>query len=152
MNIAQRLLTPVVVAVLACGSPVSPSVPAGSSMSDSRAPVEVTLFEQFPDVNPCTGQIVTYTFTGTARIQKFQEHSVLVAQGTVETSDGFSGTFNRQFVFAAGVTQLRFHDMEVSSATGQRIIFGVGLVHETLVSGQTVVSFDQFSGVRCVGK
>jgi hypothetical protein len=50
------------------------------------------------------------------------------------------------------VTHLRFHDMEVSDQTGQRIIFGVGLVHETLANGEVVVSFDHFSGLRCVGR
>lgn len=116
------------------------------------APIVVPLFEEFDDLNPCTGEVVTYTFTGTARIKEFDDHFILVAKGTVVTSDGFSGSFNRQFVFQGDrVAHLRFHDMEVSDDTGQRIMFGVGLLHETSVAGETVVSFLHFSGLRCVG-
>ena len=115
-------------------------------------PIVVPLLEAFNDLNPCTGVVVTYTFTGTARIQAFDNHLILVGKGTVVTSDGFSGQFNRQFVFNGDrVVHLRFHDMEVSDETGQRIMFGVGLIHETSVEGQPVVSFEHFSGLRCVG-
>ena len=116
------------------------------------APTAVPFSEQFDDINPCTGETITLTFTGTAFIQEFDDHSILVAAGTVVTSDGFSGTFNRQFVFLGDrVAHLRFHDMEVSDETGQRVVFGVGLVHETSVDGQPVVSFTHTSGLRCVG-
>jgi hypothetical protein len=42
--------------------------------------------------------------------------------------------------------------MEISNATGQRIIFAVGIIHETSVDGESVVSFDHISGPRCVGR
>ena len=132
-------------------SPQQPSAPLYANTG--HAPIEVPLLEQFDDLNPCTGQVVTFTFTGVARIQQFDDHFVLVARGSVATSDGFSGSFNRQFVFQGDrVTHLRFHDMEVRHATGQRIRFGVGMFHETSVQGQPVVSFTHFSGARCVGK
>lgn len=115
-------------------------------------PIEVPLFEELDDINPCTGETITLTFAGTAFIREFDDHFLLVARGTVVTSDGFSGSFNRQLVFHGDrVATLRFHDMEITDETGQRIIFGVGLVHETTVDGETVVSFVHFSGLRCVG-
>jgi hypothetical protein len=125
----------------------------GGSMHVAAAkPIEVPLFEELDDINPCTGETITLTFAGTAFIREFDDHFLLVARGTVVTSDGFSGSFNRQLVFHGDrVATLRFHDMEITDETGQRIIFGVGLVHETTVDGETVVSFVHFSGLRCVG-
>jgi hypothetical protein len=147
--------TSLLCATLGCDSaPLSPPQSLAPTYATSgQGPTEVPLFEQFDDLNPCTGAVVTYTFTGTARIQDFDAHFILVARGSVATSDGFSGSFNRQFVFQGDhVVTLRFHDMEVRDETGQRILFGVGLVHETSVNGQPVVSFTHFSGLRCVGK
>ena len=125
----------------------------GGSMHVAAAePIVVPLVDEFVDVNPCTGETITLTFGGTALIWEFDGHFLLVASGTVVTSDAFSGSFNRQFVFYGDrVSTLRFHDMEVSDETGQRVIFGVGLVHETTVDGETVVSFGHTSGLRCVG-
>ena len=141
-------------AILACQSAPLTSTESTSApyANGGLAPVQVPLFEEFQDLNPCTGQVVTYTLTGTARIQESGDRFILVARGSAVTSDGFVGSFNRQFVIIGDrVTHLRFHDMEVSSE-GQRIVFGVGLVHQTSVNGQPVVSFEHFSGVRCVGR
>jgi hypothetical protein len=151
------LLLAALVLMTGCDDPIQPEQRAPAALpvptAASGAPSEVPFFEEFQDINPCTGQVVTYTFTGSARIRESADHFILVAKGSVVTSDGFSGSFNRQFVFIGDrVTHLRFHDMEVNSATGQRIIFGVGLFHETSPQGQPVVSFEHFSGLRCVGK
>jgi hypothetical protein len=139
---------------LACEA--APLDEAGSSpnpaVNASQAPASEPLFEQFQDVNPCTGQVVTYTFTGTARVRDTGAQFLLVASGTVGTSDGYTGSFNRQFVITEQVAHFRFHDSEVSDATGQRILFGVGLAHEATVDGNTVTSFEHFSGLRCVGR
>lgn len=157
-NIARTLsivVTGIGTALMGCDSvPTGPLQSPETAYADaSRAPVQVPLFEEFQDLNPCTGQVVTYTFTGTARIQESGDHFILVARGSVVTSDGFTGRFNRQFVIIGDrVTHLRFHDMEVNSETGQRIVFGVGLSHETSVQDQPVVSFEHFSGLRCVGR
>ena len=117
------------------------------------APIFVPILDVFDDINPCTDAVITLTFAGTARIQEFDDYFIFVGKGTVETSDGYSGRFNRQFVFQGDqVAVLRFHDMEVSDETGQRVIFGVGLLVEVSVHGQLVVSFGPHtSGLRCVG-
>jgi hypothetical protein len=152
---SSSLLLAALVLTAGCDNPAQPeqAIAAPPGPIAASRPVEVPFFEEFQDINPCTGQLVTYTFTGTARIQESDDRSILVARGSVVTSDGFTGSFNRQFVFIGGrVTHLRFHDMEVSSETGQRIIFGVGLFHETSLQGQPVVSFEHFSGLQCVGR
>ena len=116
----------------------------------SAAPEEVPFFEQF-DGDNC-GEFVTFTFTGTARIQQQGDRYLLVARGTVTTSNGFSGTFNRQYVFKGDrVAILRFHDMEVSSDTGQRVVFSMGMYLYSLADGTHVVDFEKYGGGVCLG-
>src|SRR2546422_3591316 len=96
-------------------------------IASAQSPTQVPLFEQFQDLNPCMGAVVTYTFSGTARIIKFDDHFILVAKGSVVTSDGFSGSFNRKFVFQGDQeTVFRFHALEISAETAQFIWFAVG--------------------------
>jgi hypothetical protein len=122
-------------------------------MAAAQAPVEVPFFESLQDVNPCTGDIVTYTFTGTARILESTDQFILVAKGSAATSDGFYGDFNRQYIIQGDhVAHFRFHDTEVSNQSGQRIMFALGMFHETLAGGESVVTVERFSGLRCVGK
>lgn len=123
------------------------------SYAVASPPTSEPLFEQFDDVNPCTDEIVTLTFTGTAFVRSSGDHFTLRASGTVTTSDGFEGTFNRNFVVIGDrVETLRFHDMEISNASGQRIVFAVGLLHVTRVDGVPVVDLLQITSPRCVGR
>ena len=139
-------------ALLACSDDSTAPHIAPQTVVTSHAPVEVPLNVQFNDINFCTGQIVTYTMTGTARVQQQGDRYLLVARGTVVTSDGFAGTFNRTFIIKGDqVTHLRFHDMETSSATGQRQVFSVGMYHLTAVNGEPIVEFEQFGGGGCPG-
>jgi hypothetical protein len=46
---------------------------------------------------------------------------------------------------------VRFHDMQASSATGQRILFPLGLFHVTMVDGQVRSSVLRVPGLRCIG-
>ena len=118
----------------------------------AAAPVSQPLFEQIFDVNPCTDEIITLTFTGTAIIRSSGDHFTLRASGTVTTSDGYEGTFNRNFVLIGErVEVFRFHDMEVSNSSGQRVVLAVGLAHVTRINGEPVVDLVKFSGPRCVG-
>ena len=134
-------------------SPLSPpATSALESPSTAQGAITVPLLEVIVDFNPCTSEPITLTFTGMARIREFDDHFLLVARGSVVTSDGYSGTFNRQLVFHGDrVVHLRFHDMEVNNETGQRIVFAVGFFHQTSVSGEPVVTFEHFTGARCVG-
>jgi hypothetical protein len=115
-------------------------------------PIEQDVFLEFPDVNPCSGEEHILTFTGVARIVENQGNTIIVSRGTVETNDGFSGTFHWTEVFNRDqVVHQRFHDMEVNDAAGQGIVFSVGIFHETTVDGDPVVSMFRGSGARCVG-
>ena len=125
---------------------------AASLVAFAAPPVSQPLFEQFDDVNPCTDEIITLTFVGTAVVRSSGDHFTLRASGTVTTSDGFEGSFNRNFVVIGDrVETLRFHDMEMSNISGQRVIAAVGLVHVTRVDGVPVVDLIRFPNLRCVG-
>ncbi len=122
-------------------------------VSFAAPPTSQPLFEQITDVNPCTDEIITLTLTGTAVVRSSGDHFTLRASGTVITSDGYEGTFNRNFVVIGDrVETLRFHDMEVSNTTGERIVFAVGLVHVTRIDGVPVVDLVKLNGPRCVGR
>ncbi len=115
------------------------------------APVVVPHDVFFFDLNPCTGEWVRYDLTGTERIQAFDDHFISQAKGTIVT-EGFSGRYHWQLVIHGDrVFHASFHDWEVSDETGQRIMFAIGVIHETSVDGQPVVSFVHLSGLRCVG-
>lgn len=122
-------------------------------VSLAAPPASQPLFEQFDDVNPCTDEVITFTLVGTAVVRSSGDHFTLRASGAVTTSDGYEGSFNRNFVVIGDrVETFRFHDMELSSASGERMIFGVGLAHVTRVNGVPVVDMVRFSGARCVGR
>jgi hypothetical protein len=130
------------------------SLAAPVTAAAARAPVGEPLLIEIDDVNACNGLPITLTYAGTALVQEFGDHSLLHVNGTVTTTDGFTGTFNWAFVFQDDqVAHISAHDMEVSDASGQRIIFAVGVEHTTSVDGTTVVSFVHFSHdrIRCIG-
>jgi hypothetical protein len=123
-----------------------------STAAQAAAPIETPLFEQFQDINPCTGELITLTFTGVAVIHEIGDLFHLRGYGDVVTSDGYFGAFNRTFVFKGDqVATLRFHDMEVNNVTGQRVVVTV-IVHMTVVDGQVTSDVTHFSGPRCVGR
>ena len=148
----------VVLAVAGCDAPnPMSSTPSGVVLTANatRAPVESPFSTVIDDFNACTGLPISLTFTGTAWVQEFNDHFLMRVRGEVTTNDGFVGTFNWTFVeYGDQVGIVRAHDMELSDATGQRMIFPVGLEHVTNVNGEIVVSFVHFSKdvVRCVGR
>ena len=145
--------------VVACepAAPVAPTSepPARAENAAAAARAErtvVPVFDEVSDVNPCTGELVTITYAGTGHVHRGGDNVVLQARGAVVTSDGYTGTFNWTFVFVDDrVTHFRFHDTEVSSESGQRVLFAVKIDHTTWRNGEAIVSFSHASGPRCVG-
>lgn len=140
--------------LLACSGP-APTDPGGGRLAFSRAPVESPLLVLIDDVNACTGLPITLTYAGTAQVQEFDGHSLLHVNGIVTTSDGYTGTFHWTILFERDqVGHVTAHDIEVSDASGQRILFAVGVDHVTAVDGQIVVTFSHFSHerIRCLGQ
>lgn len=159
LRFAAVILVPAL--LVSCTERTAPSDPAPPtslglvSPAAARTPIDVPIFAQFDDVNPCTGEPITLTYNGTGQLQEFGDHSVLHVIGSVVTTDGYTGSFNWTIVFQGDrVAHVRAHDMEVNDATGQRVIFAVGVEHTTSVDGEPVVSFVHFSKdrIRCIGR
>jgi len=148
------LITPI--AVAACngdsiGGPAAPTGPMMTANTVAAAPDVTTspFLLEFDDFNPCTGLVEHFVFEGTRRIETFGAHTVVHISGTVTTSDGWVGTFNRQLVFQGDDATLRFFDMEVGPTAARQLFTGV--IHVTVVNGQVVTEF-QKGTLRCVGK
>jgi len=126
-----------------------PAAANGNSGWETDVLVEESVYP-----NSCTGELATFTFTGSMKVQQVGGMYQLVAHGTVETSDGWTGRFNRNFVIIDDkVFIIRFHDMEVQAdPSGPKQVFSVGMGHETLAGGVTHDYFEQFGGSGCVGK
>jgi hypothetical protein len=132
-------------------SSVGTAAPALAELATAvAAPVESPFLIVFDDVNPCTGETATFRFEGTSRTQLVGEHRIVHIAGTVTTSDGWTGMFNRQLVFhGTDVSTRRFFDMEVGP-DGQRQLF-TSVLHITIVDGEIVTQVAN-PKLRCVGK
>lgn len=148
------------VALASCGGepPVGPrSAPAilsianHSVLSAAQAPVEFPFLLVFEDINPCTGATIVLTFEGTRRVHAFDGHRVVHISGTVTTSDGYVGVFNRQLVFQGGrVENFRFFDMEVGPDHDRQLF--TGNIHFTYDADDNVIAEVLNATLRCVGK
>ena len=141
-----------------CGSQslATESTPAagGNQAFANSAPLEVPLQVDIVDINACTGETITLTYTGTALVQTVGDHSLLHVNGSVTTSDGWVGTFVWTFINQGDqVAHVNAHDMEISGPGGQRMIFPLGLEQHVTIDGTLVVDLVHFSKdrVRCVG-
>lgn len=149
-----RLLLLTTLAVVACSeqNAVAPTIDLQARLSSNAAGsvTEEPFHLFFYDLNPCTGLTESFSFDGTSRIQSVGDLTVVHISGTVTTSDGWQGVFNRQFVLKDDqVFTARFFDMEVGANHGRQLF--TGNIHVTVVDGKTVVSFVRTS-LRCVVK
>jgi hypothetical protein len=109
-------------------------------------PTEFPIFVEFQEVNPCTGETVTFTYVGTAFFHFHESGTVARSERTITTSDGFAGHGTDSFVQNGQVFTSR-HDDVLTDASGDRF-----LVRDVLVvdlSTETV-RVDRFE-LTCLG-
>jgi hypothetical protein len=82
-------------------------------------PTAFPIEDVFEDVNPCTGNIMTVTFVGTAFVHFHDSRIVVHAERTITTSDGFVGHGTDSFVDNGQVVMSRINDM-MANASGDR--------------------------------
>jgi hypothetical protein len=82
-------------------------------------PQQFPIFDQFPDVNPCTGEDMTVTFTGTFYVHEHGSRVVVRGDRTITTSDGFVGHGTDSFVDNGQVLMFRQTDI-MANASGDR--------------------------------
>jgi hypothetical protein len=100
----------------------------------------------FPDVNPCTGDIMTVTIAGTAFVHFHDSRIVVHAERTITTSDGFVGHGTDTFVANGQIEMFRQTDI-MTNASGDR--FRARGVFVVDVSTETV-RVDKFE-LTCLG-
>ena len=107
------------------------AAPAAADPPDSFEFVEV-----FGDVNPCTGEAMTVTFVGTAYVHEHDSGTVVRAQRTITTSDGFAGRGTDSNVENGQVVLFRLNDIMTNATTGDRFrahfVFVLDLSTETV--------------------
>jgi hypothetical protein len=90
----------------------------GASLS-AAAINEFPFFEQFDDVNPCSGLTATITITGAIRFIDQDGRELVQIQEQLSTSDGFTGRGTVRDVFNGRNEILHVSDM-LSSESGAR--------------------------------
>jgi hypothetical protein len=83
------------------------------------APTEFPILDVFHDVNPCTGDDMTVTFTGTFFVHEHGSRVVVRGDRTITTSDGFVGHGTDNFVDNGQVLMFRQTDI-MTNASGDR--------------------------------
>ena len=82
-------------------------------------PTEFPILDVFEDVNPCTGDVMTVTFTGTFFVHEHGSRVVVRGDRTITTSDGFVGHGTDSFVDNGQVLVFRQTDI-MTNASGDR--------------------------------
>ena len=86
----------------------------------ASAPTAVPFFEQFVDVNPCSGLDHTVTVTGTAWIHEHHGRQVIRFDRTISTSSGFQGRGTLTFVANGNIERIALNDI-LTHESGARI-------------------------------
>jgi hypothetical protein len=81
------------------------------------APTEFPILDVFEDVNPCTGDVMTVTFTGTFFVHEHDSRVVVRGERTNTTSDGIVGHGTDSFVDNGQVVVFRQADI-LTNASG----------------------------------
>jgi hypothetical protein len=137
-GIAMRWLLVVMVGVVALSV-------AGPAAADR--PTAFPIEDVFDDVNPCTGDVMTVTFVGTAYVHEHGSRIVAHAHRTITTSDGSVGHGTDTFVDNGQVLMSRITDILTNTTSGYRFrargVFVLDLSTET-------VRVDRFE-LTCLG-
>jgi len=106
-------------ALAACNEgPAAPDTLASPSLA-AAVRSEFPFFEQLDDVNPCSGQPMTVTITGTLRLIDQDGRELVQIDEQLSTSDGFAGPGNVRDIFNGRNEILRINDM-LASESGAR--------------------------------
>jgi hypothetical protein len=92
---------------------------AGPAAADP--PAEFPISVAFQEVNPCTGETVTFTYLGTAFFHFHDSRTIARSERTITTSDGFAGRGTDSFVQNGQVFTSRHNDV-LTNATGDRFL------------------------------
>jgi hypothetical protein len=98
-------------------------------------PTAFEFVEVFPDVNPCTGNIMTVTIAVTGFFHEHGSRELAYGERTITTSDGFVGRGTETFVQNGQIVVFRQTDI-MRNASGDRFRANGGFVFD--ISTDTV--------------
>lgn len=109
---------------------------AFAAPASADPPTEVKSVDVFPDVNPCTGTIMTVTIASTVYVHEHGSRVFLHGERTIMTSDGFVGRGTDTFVDNGQIIMFRLTDILTNATTGDRFraqaLFVLDLSTETV--------------------
>ncbi len=115
----RRWIGMAAITLAACAEgPAAPNMPTSPTLS-AAVRFDFPLFEQFDDVNPCSGQTMTVTINGTVQVTDQDGRELVRIDEQLSTSDGFTGPGNVRDIFNGRNEILRVNDM-LSSESGAR--------------------------------
>lgn len=82
-------------------------------------PIPEQFVDVFPDVNPCTGEVMTVTIVTNGYFHEHGSRFLAHAERTITTSDGFAGRGTESFVDNGRIVRYRFSDI-LTNASGDR--------------------------------
>ena len=115
----------------------------------------------FTDVNPCTGELTTITYSYKMFVIREEPdaaggfHVTGTGVGTITTADGFSGRFTLWFGFNgthSGRSESTFTNSNTLRDGSGRVILVTFLNHITYVEGGDVIVEREQVNFKCVGK
>jgi hypothetical protein len=109
-------------------------------------PTTSPILLSFDEVNPCTGQTVTFTYVGTAFFHFHGSRIIGRSERTITTSDGFAGHGTDSFVQNGQVFTSR-HDDVLTNASGDRFLVRSVIVVDLSTDTVRVDRFD----LTCLG-
>ena len=110
-------------------------------------PTEFPILDVFQDVNPCTGNVITVTFVGTASVHSHGSRVVGHAERTITTSDGFAGHGTDTFVDNGQVFKYSLTDILTNTASGDRVRARVLVVGDVSTGTARIERFE----LTCLG-
>lgn len=136
------------------------SLTLAASAAADPAVHELPPDETFTDVNPCTGQTTTITFSYSKFVIREGPdaaggfHVTGTGVGTVTTTDGFTGRFTFWFGFngtRSGTTVETFtQSVTISNESRQRVV-AIFVFHVTSVDGDVKAEIE-LDKIRCLGR
>lgn len=93
-RLIPALVLPMLVIACAQDDPTAPEPPQLNEAA-SIPKFELPIYWVFPSLNPCTGLEHINTWEGTVWVQEHPNNRTLRFSGTITTSDGYTGRFNR---------------------------------------------------------
>lgn len=129
--------------VVACSQDAPTALDPPQLDAQGSAPLEFPFTTQFPAGNPCTGEGILITNTGTLWVQPHPNNRVIRVKGTLTSTDGYTGSYNETWQGSDGLDDpggmsTRTVNIQAWNASGSRYMVHIRFVWDVKTSPPTV--------------